>query len=352
MEKSNIRFYEVKQCGLFKPHGRNASVGSFQAITDNVFNWSKVKKRLVQSTCTYEINDDFEMDFLETYLVSVKKENSNGDFIITTWNKTHDSGNSVYALDPGTTIDSVNAKAFHKGNLPATSIPGYATYFWMLPSINTMATITFGSPRSGMAPFSYWLESFINTQSRYCHLNPAGNKIIGYSDGSSPPNSELEARFKRFLHKNPAKKEMIVKNRSKISKIIKRVKLDRTQIVHTKALDSLSRIFGFSQKPELTDSELSLTYEMGYTPTKDQLKEIISTYESSDCLTNWEDVGFVFPENNSFGANKKEWLSKSYAKTKLQLDVDWIIPGQLLNTEKLIETIQSRRPELIKLLDI
>jgi len=351
MEKASIRFYEVKKCGLYKPNARHASLGSFLAITDNIFNWSHAANRLVQSTCTYEVDGDFEMDFLETYLASIKKDNSSGDFILTTWNRTHDSGDSVYALDPSATVDSITSNTFHRGNLPATSIPGYATYFWLMPSLNTMATITFGSPRSGMSPFSYWLESFINVESRYCRRSDSGDEILGYAEADNPPDSELEARFIRVLHKNPAKRQMIIANRSRIKRIIKRVKLDRAQIVHSGAIDNLAKLLGIDRHPEITSSELPLTYELGYTPTEEQLEEIISAYENSNTKTNWEDVGFVFPKKNSFGANEKEWLSKSFAKTNINLQVDWVVPGQLINTQNLLEIIQQRRSELVRILN-
>ncbi len=86
MEKANIRFYKVKKCGLYKPLARNATLGSFKEISNNIFNWSKAKNRLIQSTCTYEVNDDFDMNFLETYLMSMKQSESYNDYILTTWN--------------------------------------------------------------------------------------------------------------------------------------------------------------------------------------------------------------------------------------------------------------------------
>lgn len=349
IEKASIRFHEIKHCGLFRPRARTADLGSFREIVNNIYNWSNSGGRLIQNTCTYEVNEDFEMDFLETYLVGMKHDPTTGDYLLAMWNRTHDSGDSVYALDPNTTVDNVNERALHKGDLPPQSIPGFATYFWLVPTQNTIGTITFGTPRTGMKSFAYWLESFIKTESRYVRFDES-DKFSGYAEGENQPNPELEPRFTRSLHKNPAKRHLIVRNREQIRGVIRRIYLERAQPVHQDAVDRLLRLVGIAHQNDQMPHKIPLTYELSYTPSEAELTHMIATYEEGTETGSWEDIGFKFPQNNVFGADEKEWLSKSYSKGKINIDLEWVVVGQLLDMINLKEKVNARREELLALL--
>jgi hypothetical protein len=349
IEKASIRFHQVKSCGLYRARSRTPEIGSFTEIINNIYNWSNTGGRLIQNTCTYEVNEDFDMDFLETYLVSMEHDPTSGNYFIAIWNRTHESGDSVYGLDPTTTVGNVNERALHGSNLPAQSIPGYATYFWIIPSKNTIATITFGTPRTGMKSFSHWLKSFIKTESRYVRFDD-NDQFIGYAEGSNQPNSELEPRFKRTLHKNPAKRDLIIRNRGYIRGVVRRINLDRAQPTHVGTVDKLLSLIGITNSNEQMPHEIPLTYELNYTPSEAELDLIITTYEAGLDDGSWEDIGFKFPQKNVFGADEKEWLSKSYSKGKISIDVEWVVLGQLLDMDNLRVSINSRRKELIALL--
>ncbi|WP_138518301.1 hypothetical protein [Limnobacter alexandrii] len=347
IETASLRFHKVKHCGLYKQLGRKAEFGSFKEIVENVKNWSSHSNRLVHNTCTYEVSADADMDFLETYLVSAKHESSTGDYVFATWNRTHNSGDSVYGLDPSTAVDSVSKGALHKGNLPAKSIPGYASYFWLIPSSNTIATITFGVPRTGMKPFAYWLESFIRAESRYVRFDKE-DKFLGYAAGTSAPNPDLHPRFERSLHRNLPKRDIIIKYRSHITGVVRRINLTRTKAAHLTVLEKLGSLMGVSSQTS-NQIDVPLTYELKYTPSEADLDAIIKAYEGDSSTSNWEDVGFKFPASNAFGANQIEWLSKSYAKGQASIDVAWVVPGQLLDMQVLLNTLTKRRSELVAL---
>lgn len=351
LEKASIRYHKVEQCGLYRPKARKPEMGSFASIIDNVYKWSNTGGKLIQNTCTYEVSEDFDMDFLETYLVSMKHNVTTGDYFLAMWNKTHDSGDSVYALDPATAVDHLSKGALHKGNLPAKSIPGYATYFWIIPAQNTIATITFGTPRTGMRSFSYWLENFIATESRYVAFDDDDN-FMGYAVGENDPNPELEPRFVRKLHKNPGKRDLILKNRDKIKGVIRRITLDRAQSIHAGTIDKLLSLVGITDPNFLVNHKIPLSYELNYTPTADELDHMIEEYENSHSVGSWEDIGFKFPQNNSFGADEKEWLSRSYAKWQIGIDVEWVVIGQLLSIDNLMKSVNGSRTELMELLPI
>lgn len=348
-ERASIRFYDVKHCGLFKARARQSTLGSFSEILHNIYNWAGEPGRLVLNTCSYEVDEDFEQEFLETYLVSAQKYSATGDYLFCFWNRTHASGDSVYALDAGTQLTNVSEKTFHQGNLPESSIPGYATYFWFIPSKSAMATITFGNPRSGMNAFSYWLESFFRTESRFAAFDES-DQFIGYRAADGSIHNDLEPRFGKQLYRNPSKRQLILSNCQHIRGVVRRINLERGQVADKGLIDSLKSRVGISTETEVHDHDVSLKYEFSYTPTESEVQEMFSAYEASPSKSNWEDVGFVFPDNNSFGAAKKEWLSKSFAKIKLTVDIEWILVGQLVKGDVLLQTLHSHRSELLNLL--
>ncbi|MEZ8718399.1 hypothetical protein AB6D81_20675 [Vibrio splendidus] len=340
-EKASVRFYRVNKCGLAKRHARQCSIGSYKSVIENIYNWAKGK--YIQNTCTYEISEDSEMEFLQTYLVSAQRNSKENEYLFTFWNRTHESGDSVYALDSTVKMGDLSSKSFHKGNLPESSIPGYATYFWFLPNKGVFATITFGNPRNGLAPMSYWLENFLVTESRYAKFEGLVFKGFEAMDGTL--HQDLEPCFRKELFDIPAKKSLIMQYSSHIKGVIRRVHLSRGIEVDETTFLGLSKILGM-KKAELEESDMSLSYELSYVPTQEELKDIIEQYETTATRGKWEDVGFKFSESNDIGMNKKEWLSKSYAKAKISLEVEWVIVGQLLNTPHLLKTINSHKQEL------
>lgn len=313
-----------------------------------IYNWSQ-SNRLIQNTCTYEIQNDSEMDFLKTYLVSATKNEFTGDYLFVYWNQTHETGDGHYALNPTSIVGQESSSQFHRSNLPEASIPGYATYFWFMPDSNKMATITFGSPRSGMNAFSYWMKGFLKTESRYARFDNEDN-FLGYSDSDATPIEDLEVRFTKSLHKNPSKQQMIINNHSYIKSVIRRIRLDRSQALHTDALGKLKELMGISGT-QFDTQQVPLNFKLDYQPSRAEIISMIDDYENSPTRTGWEDVGFVFPESNSFGAEPKEWLSKSFAKTKVSFNVDWVLAGQLVNGSQLLNSIVSQRTDLISLME-
>lgn len=348
-ERASIRFYDVKHCGLYKPRARSSTLGSFNEILHNIYNWANEPGRLVLNTCSYEVDEDFDQEFLETYLVSAQKCNDTGDYLFSFWNRTHSGGDSVYALDADTQLTNVSERTFHQGNLPDSSIPGYATYFWFTPSRSVMATITFGNPRSGMNAFSYWLENFFRTESRYATFDST-DLFTGYKGTDGTIHNDLEPRFHKQLYSKPSKKALILANHESIKGIIRRINLDRGQVADKGLLDGLKSRVGITTETEIHDHEISLKYEFSYTPTEAEVQDMFVTYEASSSRSKWEDVGFVFPEQNGFGANKTEWLSKSFAKIKLEIDIEWVLTGQLVKGSVLLQTLRSHRDDLINLL--
>ncbi|MCG9649317.1 hypothetical protein L1D24_12150 [Vibrio brasiliensis] len=349
-ERASIRFYDVKHCGLYKPRGRHCTLGSFSEILHNIYNWAREPGRLILNTCSYEVNEEFDQEFLETYLVSAQLHAENGDYLFCFWNRTHATGDSVYALDASAQLTNVSENVFHQGNLPASSIPGFATYFWFIPSRSVMATITFGNPRSGMNAFSYWLESFFRTESRYASFDQ-DCQFKGYLAADGTIHEDLEPRFTKQLYRNPSKRELILSNCNHIRGLTRRINLERSQITDKDLLDRLKCKVGISTDTEVDKHDISLKYEFSYTPTENEIREIFDAYESSNSRSNWEDVGFIFPDNNGFGAEKTEWLSKSFAKIKLVIDIEWVLTGQLVRGEILLQTLSIHRADLLNLLE-
>lgn len=342
-ETISVRAYSVKQCGLYKLHARRATLGDFEGVLGNVTNWVNAAGRLVNNTCTYSVDSDSSLEFLETYIMRALRHDQTGDYFITCWNRTHQSGDSVYGLDPAATTAAQSVANFHSSNMPNNAIPGYATYFWMVPSRNLMLTITFGTPRNGMQAFSYWLERFISTRSRYVKRN--GVEIIGHAGEDDVVHPDLVARFKKNLKVNPSKVDLIRRNREHIRAMVRKIRLNRADV------EERSTIFKMiGMRNQVVQTTVDLAYQVNHTPTEEELNEIIASYEAEHGSNAWEDVGFVFPQSNNFGAERKEWLGKSYAKLKFDIDVDWLLAGELVNTDHFAARLVERRNHILSII--
>lgn len=344
-KNASILFNKITHCGLFKPMAKRSTLSSYDQLLDNMHKWVNSKDMQIINTCTYNPNSS-NKEFLETYVAHLSKDNDTGDYFLVLWNRTHESGDSVYALDPTTKTKKITTSSFKSGNLPANHIPGFATYFWIIPSKMSFATITFGTTRTGTPSLQHWINNFYKHESRWAHYNDK-DKFIGYKNPNANEdlNTELEPRFKYIRFINPAKYKLITKNFTSIIGTKQKVVLNRKELLDEGCIKSLFNKAGVGTGYTSRDSSVHLTYDIDIIPTKEKIAELILQAEEKD--HSWEDIGFKFPKKNNFGADEVEWLGKSYAKTRFEVNAEWIIENQLVDFEDLKLELNNARKRLI-----
>lgn len=125
-------------------------------------------------------------------------------------------------------------------------------------------------------------------------------------------------------------------NYSKIKKIIKK---ETISLNNTPKKSILNRLRSFFLLPPLpkSDKKVKYRYEIESTLTKDELNNIISSYDYRN--HKYEDIAFCFD------SNKKIWLSQTACKIEDKLDIEF--NKQTPNLQSLFDAIEQQRDNFL-----
>jgi len=126
-EEADITFYNINKCGYFKYGNDTPEFGNVADTFAELKEWTSNEGMTLGETCTYEIAES--EDILRTFCFGLIKNASTGDYLLTTWNETPSTEGNVASVE---TSKPVGEAEVSLTELPAGSIPGYATYFWII----------------------------------------------------------------------------------------------------------------------------------------------------------------------------------------------------------------------------
>lgn len=340
LEEAKINFYRVHKCGYYHRAKDDPEFGRLAPMLAELKAWAFDGKKPLAETCTYELDDEGEN--LHTYCFDLEVL-GNGDAILTTWNETEtlDGGMaSVNGSDPAGNA-TVNTTAVLPGH-----IPGYPTYFWLIPSQNAFATLRFDQRANGHAGLRHLLSEFLakfTAHVVYGKPNDDGEEIIiGYRDKAKDNVQKLIPSFKSYPEKHPGQLDFLRKNRTKITKIIRKNVLSPQNQDDRTFWQKVCKNLGITNSPELA-GDLKIKAEFPFTPDKHELQEIIDEWES-ETGSKWNDVGFEMS-----GEDEIKWLSHALVKTKLDLDVTRDAKG-VISVESIGKAVTAHRVGLLGLL--
>lgn len=349
-EKSVVKLYKVNKSGLYKPFQRSktAAIGSLSELMEDIYSWYQSSTNGVDGMCTFTCDEDSTFEHLESYLISCKKTES-GDFFLTFWNRTHATGSDMYALDPRVNVKSLSATNFTKGKIPKNSIPGNAAYFWVIPSKNIVATIRIGRLQNGIAQMKTWMDGFIHGFSKWVEkeFNGNGFDIKGYKDSKGNIREDLESRFECSPFQAVSKIDAIKANREHITGIVHSTNLIRTTKLNDTLFGNVLRKLRL-KKDNYIDGEVELKYHIKITPTEEDLEKLIKFYTREKNLTSTKRIGFSFSTNNGLGLDQTEWLKSSIVHESLNISLEWLIVGQLVDLDLLSKELINIRSVLLE----
>jgi hypothetical protein len=265
-----------------------------------------------------------------------------GDFLLTTWNETPSYEGKVAAVQAKSKVGSAKVE-FTK--LPKDSIPGYATYFWFIPSKNVYATVRFQHRLNGKKNLDKYFKEFISKFSNYVVLSDDGEadfNVVGYSEKDDEEPLNLLSQFKTTIVRKPGQIDYILEQKNQIRKITRHNRLSpkiaECQEFWQKALLNL----GLKKQRDL-DSEVNFSYEFSFTPSEPELKEMIAEWEQGHD-SKWDDIGFTLK-----GDQVPRWLSNSLARDQFELDVKRI-DEEIVDAKSLLEQLTEKRDLILGLL--
>lgn len=336
-ETAGISFYQITECGFFKRGADRAEFGSIAELLHNLEAWGK-GKHLV-ATKTFEPADG--EDIHPAYLMDIRSRDNT--WLITTWNQTpaHEAG---VASVRGTS--NVGRAEVVMNSVERGSIPGFATYFWFVPSAHVFASVRFQHLWTGQKSLQKYAESFLSSFSDHVVFGEEEDKVIvqGYAKNPATDSPEdLYPRFRTALVRKPGARDFIRQNRLRINKVIRKtmLKLDRAEDLSK--WQSLIR-WMHRQEPNLRPDRVRVQYELSGAVTDQDLDGIFADWDAGH-ESEWDDYGFMLRGE----AGHPHWLSHTLAREKFPLEVVRN-NDEVVNAESLLSALLSKRDEILNLI--
>ncbi|CAI1947599.1 Uncharacterised protein [Serratia marcescens] len=315
IETATITFYKIQKCGYYLYGADVAAFGDCLDLLTDLHNWAGGKT--LKQTKTYEANDDV----LPAYLLDVKRNGDN--FVLLLWNEVPSTDQNVPSVEEDArfgTGPAVILNAIQQG-----SIPGFATYFWFVPSKGLVASIKLNHAVTGQRAMQCYLHNFLRQSSNRVMAEAVVQEdgthevvIKGYKANPTDAHLPKKRHYPQFvtgLVKNPGKHDIIKQNANNISKVEKVVELDLAKADELSLWQKLLVEMKISQ-PQNPGASTKIRYEISPELDLTDIDDMIADWNANGDINSC-DYGFKFK-----GDQQMYWLSRSLARTKFPLDLD------------------------------
>jgi hypothetical protein len=341
-EEVTVRFYNIERSGYYKrvAEETNHDLCDTFELFDDLKRW--VTGKTLEETKTSSALP--RNSSLPTYCLGVEKSKDD-HFLITTWNEIQSTDGQIASISKTQKIDDI--KDVEMTPLPDDNIPGYSTYFWIIPEDNVLATVRFKHLEVGHERLNIYLRGFLTAFSKYTikvqsPKDKTKYEIQGYGESKDDYDSKRHPYFRSKLIRKAGPTDYIIKNANNISKMIRKKVLEH-QVSEDKIFiaDAFKNLFGIKNKK--LKEPLVVKYEMNYIPTEDETKNIIKEWQNQHDET-WDDIGFNFKGEGS----STHWLSNEIPTHTFKMSIDRL-DDELVQSKKLLDFLDSKYKMLKKL---
>lgn len=340
-EEAKINFYQVYRCGYYRRGATHSEFSDLFSTLTELRQWAFDGVKPLIETCTYQIDNGDSL--LHTYCFDMDVSESN-DTVLVTWNETETLDGAMASVKGS---DPAGNAQVNTTNIPRGHIPGYPTYFWFIPDQNVLATLRFGQRLNGHSGLKLLLSEFLAKCSHHVVYGQSGSddhvEILGYRKNNQSDPVSVTPYFWSSPKKIPGAIDYLRANVSKIRKTIRKSVLQSNVLDDRGRWERLLNDLGVVHTPEL-QSSLKVKAEFPFSPTLEQLNEIISNWEEDDSESKWSDVGFELR-----GESDIKWLSHSLVRSTVNFDVVRDEHG-VISAGSLLEAITEKRDQLLSLL--
>ena len=339
MEKAKITFYQIDRCGYYRKGQKDPEFGNIRDIVTELELWAFDMK--FGQTCTYEPNGNEGSN--KTYCFDVVHDDIKDNFLLVTWNGVPSTKGTIASVK---SLDSVGSAEVDMTDLPKDSIPGYATYFWIIPSKDVFATIQFQHRQNGRRNLHKYLEHFLTKFTYNVVYDPDdSSQIEGYrSTSSGKADSQLSPQFNSVPYRKVGAIPFIRSNRERIRKVISKTTLS-FRVPDGQALwQKLLLLAGVVEPSAPEEQTKRFKFELEHTPTEEELEQMISSCDRNGWDYGWDDTVFMLQ-----GDNRTHWLSHCYAHEVFQINAARK-NSEIVHPHSLLDELIARRDEILKLL--
>lgn len=203
----------------------------------------------------------------------------------------------VPATEKGVAYIPKNATPGHvtasEAALPHNSIPGWPSYFWLLPQQNLAVTLQptgkIQNRSTGLPECRDFLAGYLTRFSPFVHIlqeadqaNGIERQIAWRANHTSPSRTDLAGQFLTRPLLLPCALDQIRSKYADIRKLIHTVQISRALPVDRAKLTQLMHLIGFDQYAAPETDRLSFRWESDWQPTPAELDSAIAQHEQAD----------------------------------------------------------------------
>lgn len=327
----HISFFRVHQCGYYANGSPQPVIANFLEVLRDMSQWTIENELRTRQTATF--SRDPQNGILPVYLMEIHADSGWSQAVLVTWNETETMEGAFASLDGDSPVGSASVDQMQ---VPAGGIPGYPTYFWLLPRDNLFATIRLDPTRmNGHEGLKRYVRGFMSTHASYAVFDDAHKTVLGYRAPGEALRRDVHPRFRTASVRRPAPLEMIRNRRDSISRLHRKKVIQIADPVDRSLFNAFLRSIGIGQIAARTD-DIHFWSSMEFTPTAEQLEEIFHQSGREDAAM-WGDIGIEFQ-----GEPKVHWLSKTLASVRTSLDIPRQSSG-LFSARDLLDALSPRR---------
>ncbi|WP_230954797.1 hypothetical protein [Burkholderia gladioli] len=341
-ETVKITFYKIEKCGFYAWGGAQASFGGVADTFAQLRNWSAgMPLSLTKLFDAGGANDEI----LPVYLAGIVQRGN--EWVFATWNEVpaHQGGVASVSRD-----SPVGAPEVHINEIAENSIPGFATYFWVIPQRNLIASVRFVHNISGQPGMRAYVERFLARESQYVvnGQNELGeNVIVGYAEDGLNIRGVRYPKFKTIAFVKDGQRQYILDNAARIKRVMRRGHLtveNQVQRSQWEGIVSFFRGVRADNHPVVADK--SVFIEMEYQPTVAELREIFAREDENEERRMWDDVGFKFQGEGT----KEYWLRRALASDSFSIPVERT-NEEVVDLEALAGSLNDNRRRILAILE-
>lgn len=335
--EAKVTFYSIDQCGYYKWGSSESEFCTLADALDSLNDWAR-DKTLIE-TKVYEPSDG--ANTLASYLLNIQQ--GNDSWLITMWNEVPSTGGKVASVIATSNVGDADVRM---NNIPANSIPGFATYFWFLPQLGVFASIRFQHQLTGQKEMQQYMEGYLFQYSPYVVLTPPDQEtdleILGYAENDGDDAERLQPRFRTSIYKKAGQHEVLLERSDDIRKIIRKAEL---QLNTDEDIDTWQKALVLMRLRDVqpNDDSIMIKQEVNCSISREELSEIIERWNEQD-ESQIDDFGFKFS-----GDSKIYWLRSSLARDIFTLDVERD-NDEVVNSQSLMSALGDKRDQICLLI--
>jgi hypothetical protein len=345
----SVWLFNVSTCGYYDParanRGAPAQFGGIAELLASLDEWAAGKR--LSETSTYDVVADSETS--QTYFLCLRQA-ANGDMLLGLWNKIQTNSNKIASVGVNDIVGQVVTEVTE---IDEDRIPGHATYFYILPAEGKIATVRVQHPINGLYNFKRYLKSFLtNINPKHVILGEpdedGATTVVGYRENpASHDVKRLRPRLRIDSIPRLGEKEFLIQNSGRIRKAISKTTITGEIPDEREWWQRGLQYFGLRPGLAPVDllDEVVIKAEIPMTFEQDEVRQIIDEWEARQNAGNEleDDIGFVMQ-----GESATHWLSRSYARKVLELELQWIDEEQV-NPDFLLEQLVRHRNTILSL---